>query len=128
MYRIGIVNVHLEFVVTIETVWNAGSVSHAVLRRNISEVSMVLRISPVKKWLSASGRSANRRLGGIISCATFVPTWDIHETEVATTSKAGYFVVAIRTGTDGVTPDSESMENMGWRAELEISHKLTSDL
>lgn len=44
------------------------------------------------------------------------------------TIKASYFVVAIRTETDGAIPDSELMENVEPRAELEISHKLTFDL
>lgn len=58
-HRISIVIVHLEFVVTIKTAWNAGKISHAVPCRDILGSSMVLRACPVKMRLSASGRTAS---------------------------------------------------------------------
>ncbi|KIO06707.1 hypothetical protein M404DRAFT_998839 [Pisolithus tinctorius Marx 270] len=57
--RISIVIVHLEFVVTIKTAWNAGKISHAVPCRNILGSSMVLRACPVKRILPASGRTVS---------------------------------------------------------------------
>ncbi|KAI6155980.1 hypothetical protein BKA82DRAFT_2550328 [Pisolithus tinctorius] len=56
---ISIVIVHLEFVVTIKTAWNAGKISHAVPCRNILGSSMVLRACPVKRILPASGRTVS---------------------------------------------------------------------